>query len=394
MDMQTVSCRCLSCPAPSAPAAASVATPRILGGVLSGPLAPGPRRRDAIRKSWMQYPGVGTQLTVCFALGSRALTKRKRKSLDAPDVMWLDVDEPKILTMSKVFAWWHAASKSMHWFTHAVKIDDDSYVHVPNLLADVTAAAARAPHLCYAPIAHAGYNPSIFRMCGWSWQRSMTAWRSRGCEARGMSPPFAFPLGAFQLLSSSLVRMLGASEEVAAFARAANASDAFRGGRESNEDVALGYWLWKLRRRHDLNVSYVAINSRATNLGCFRNGGLYQQPKADAIVIHRIKGASGMHYVWRRLERNMSHDAISCARDAEIELPKGAFIFDKSMERKVRSGEAVVEFNQKTSTISMRFVNMRLPKALRDAPELFFGAKAKGRGGSNLQNLSKDGKGL
>ena len=245
-------------------------------------------------------------------------------------------------------------------------------VHVPNLLRDLARASADTPHLCYAPLAHAGYNPSTFRMCGWSWQDSVRPWKARGCAARGMVPPFPFPLGAFQLLSRPLVQALGSSADVAAFASAANASG-FQRTRESNEDVALGYWLWRLRQLHRFNISFVGINARATNLGCFRNGGLYQQPKSNAIVIHRIKGAAGMTYVWTLLHDGLPHDAIRCARDAEIELPKGAFVFDKRVQQQIREGEITLDFDQKTNMLSMRFnKRTKLPMQLQNSSASFF----------------------
>ena len=294
-------------------------------------------------------------MLICFVLGSRGLTPRRRHLLsDQPDIMWLDVEEPGILTMTKVFSWWRVAASAAHLFTHAMKLDDDSFVHVPNLLADVRRAADASPHLVYAPIAYAGYNPQIFRMCGWTWQRSDRPWKARGCAARGMVRPFPFPLGALQLLSTSLVRAVGTSADVAAFSDAANTSAALR-GRESNEDVALGYWIWRQRLRLGLNVSFVTINARATNLGCFRNGGLYRHPKPDAVVIHRIKGGAGMHYVWGMLHDGKPHDEIKCAREAAIELPRNSIILQPQFEAKVRSGMASVSFNPKTNMISMRF---------------------------------------
>ena len=74
-------------------------------------------------------------------------------------------------------------------------------------------AAALAPTmpLVFGPMAHAGYRPETFRMCGWSWQRSQGNWRRQKCLSRGFSSIFPFPLGAMQLLSASLVRALGSS---------------------------------------------------------------------------------------------------------------------------------------------------------------------------------------
>eukprot|EP00325_Prymnesiales_sp_UTEX-LB-985_P022349 CAMPEP_0174731992 /NCGR_PEP_ID=MMETSP1094-20130205/58568_1 /TAXON_ID=156173 /ORGANISM="Chrysochromulina brevifilum, Strain UTEX LB 985" /LENGTH=361 /DNA_ID=CAMNT_0015934445 /DNA_START=36 /DNA_END=1121 /DNA_ORIENTATION=- len=339
-------CSCLTC---YAPAPSGI---RLLAGVLSDPKS-GARRRKAIRRSWMTWPGVGTQMIVCFALGKRQLSKRARASMSGEDVLWLDVDEIGVLSIPKVLAWWRAASRAAHLFTHTVKLDDDTFVHVPHLLAELTSASL-APYLCLGPIAYSGYNARTFRMCGWSWQRGVRNWKARGCEARQMVRPFPFPLGAMQLLSSRLAAAVGTSPEVAAFSIAANASADLR-KRESNEDVALGYWIWWLSQQKRFNVTYVTINDRATNLGCFRNGGLYQQPRADAVVIHRIKGAQGMHYVWGMLHDGKQHDRLDCARAARIEVPPGSFLFDPKFAARVRSGDASVDFNPKTNMISMRF---------------------------------------
>ena len=220
MDTNNPSCRCLACG--STPSPPSTNNIKILIGILSAPRS-GARRRAAIRTSWLQWPEVGKRLLPCFGLGSRDLPQRKRRSFDAADVLWLDVEEIGVLSIPKVFAWWRAAATAMHHFTHAMKVDDDSFVHVPNLLQELAAQsvggrstsggdAAGAGHatvaniasvasstrpplpsptspLCFGPLAHAGYKPDIFRMCGWSWQRSLGAWRRQRCETRGFSTP-------------------------------------------------------------------------------------------------------------------------------------------------------------------------------------------------------------
>ena len=289
----------------------------------------------------------------CFALGSRGLSHRDKLQLDAKDVLWLDTKDAGILSMHKVFMFWQAAAMGASKFTHAAKVDDDSYLHVPNLLAELTLRAS-AEHLVLGGLAYSGYNPSIFRMCGWQWQRGHGAHRARKCRERGFSQPFPFPLGALQVLSRSLFSAVGTSPEVLAFAIAANASDDLR-KRESNEDVALGYWLTRLASQRKLNVTFAGVNSRATNLGCFRNGGLYRNPQHDAIVIHRIKGAAGLVYVWRVLQGNEPFDAINCARASATELPRNSFIFQPSFLQRVRAGKAHVTFDPKTNRVAMIF---------------------------------------
>ena len=368
-------CRCLSCgAAPSSPPAL-----RVLVGILSDPRS-GARRRAAIRTSWLRWRGVGEKLLPCFALGSTGLARRKRVSFDANDVVWLNVEEIGVLSIPKVFAWWRAAASAMAHFTHAAKVDDDSFLHVPNLLnalaklpsnaasaiapgsnrrlatlAASVRSTARSPStpLCFGPLAHAGYSPERFRMCGWSWQRGLGAWQRQHCGKRGFARPTPFPLGALQVLSGDLVRALGISDAVHAFADAANRSADLR-KRDSNEDVALGYWIARLAGGVD-KVHYVSVNDRAPNLGCFRNAGLYRQPRGHEIVIHRIKGARGMGYVWRMVHDGAAHDPIACVKEAEIELPRGSLIFTPQFEARVRAGTASVLFDQRTNKLSMVF---------------------------------------
>jgi hypothetical protein len=345
-------CGCLECGQPS-PAGAL----RILVGVLTAPFGSGAKRRQAIRETWMHYSDVGQQLVVCFALGSQGLSRRARRKLDAPDVLWLETADAGILSMHKVFQWWRAAASGAASFTHAAKVDDDSYLHVPNLL-NALSSLASVPHLVLGGLAHAGYNPQTFRMCGWQWQRGGAAWRARKCASRGFSEPFPFPLGALQVLSRSLFRAIGTAREIRAFAEAANASADLR-KRESNEDVALGFWVATLAKQGRLNVTFHGVNARATNLGCFRNAGLYRNPSADALVIHRVKGHNGMPFLWRVLHDGVPFDVIDCAREAAIEIPKNALVFDPAFEKKVREGRASVKFDQQTNRLLMTFATPR-----------------------------------
>ena len=89
------------------------------------------------------------------------------------------------------------------------------------------------------------------------------------------------------------------------------------------EDVALGFWLAQAQLRSQntprpLNVTYVNINTRSKNLGCFRDKGDYRQPTASSIVVHFVKQATGHDYLWRVLHDGMVHDAFQCAVQAGV----------------------------------------------------------------------------
>ena len=48
------------------------------------------------------------------------------------------------------------------------KVDDDSFLHLGNLYADMRRLHC-VSHLHYGSMGFTGYDPSIWRMCGWSW---------------------------------------------------------------------------------------------------------------------------------------------------------------------------------------------------------------------------------
>lgn len=59
-------------------------------------------------------------------------------------------------------------------------------------------------HLHYGSIAFTGYDPSIWRLCGWSWQPKGANYRKEHCARKGAFPPFPFMNGALELLSAPL----------------------------------------------------------------------------------------------------------------------------------------------------------------------------------------------
>lgn len=72
-------------------------------------------------------------------------------------------------------------------------------------------------HLHYGSIGFTGYDPSIWRLCGWSWQPRGNNYRKERCARKGAHPPFPFMNGAMELLSAPLVRYVAHSPEVAGF---------------------------------------------------------------------------------------------------------------------------------------------------------------------------------
>ena len=330
-------------------------------GVLSGPRG-GKARRAAIRDSWMRYSDVGVRLTVCFVLGERGLSRRARRSLDAPDVIWMDVEETGILSIPKCFEWWRTASRTASQFSHIAKVDDDTFVHVPKFMHALGEAVHKCPsrsslarwrtlgtgHIRSACVAGPGrraagrgISSNAVSVASRRSSRSLSA-RCKCCRA-------AWRTTLARGVPSIALWPLPTRAATCASARATRTSRSVTGSLSTLPGQRA-------------NVSYVMINDRAPNLGCFRDGGLYRRPRAEHIVIHRVKGAEGMTYVWRQLHDGASHDPLTCARDASIELPRNSFLFQPAFASRVRNGSVELTFNQKTNKVSIVFK----PRPLKD----------------------------
>ena len=75
--------------------------------------------------------------------------------------------------------------------------------------------------------------------------------------------------------------------------------------------VALGFWLAQTARHR--NVTYVSVNARSKNMGCFKQVGDYRPPSPNQIVMHFVKTASGQDYARRVMREGATHDPFECA---------------------------------------------------------------------------------
>ena len=322
-------------------AALSAAGVRLLIGVMTGPAPSHAARRDAIRASWMRWESVGSSALVCFLLGGRGLRPDQQAALSAEaerhgDIMWLpDVADEGVPTL-KGYAWWTAAAARLDprrgvGVAHVAKVDDDSFLRVANLQADL-AALSCASHLYYGHLAFTGYDPSTWQMCGWSWQAQGSNFNRHRCAAKGAYAPFPFINGALELISAEALRHVAGSAEVRAFVERASGAvearkaagwpmslkgkDGKRGPRvwRQNEDIALGFWLSRAELAGKFNVTHVKINDRAPNMACISTKGMYQRPRDDTVVVHFLKRPAGVRYVWGVLHDRVPHDADNCTR--------------------------------------------------------------------------------
>ena len=257
---------------------------RLLIGVHTSPLTRA--RRDAIRGTWARGYGTTANVSlVCFIVGTAGerIPPELRESLEVESreqgdlVLLPHVEDGHChITIEKAHGWWTWAAGT--GVPHLARVDDDTFVHTPNLL------AALAPLTChrrlvFGALASVGYNPSTFRKCGYSGRGDFN-WRRYGCAATGSHQPMLFPSGMLQVLSLAVARVVVRSTSVQEFVRRAtqliNLDDWDR-----TEDVALGFWLGQLLAEQPAalpSITFVrATSTQAHNLGCQKSDSLCER---------------------------------------------------------------------------------------------------------------------
>ena len=146
----------------------------MLIGVQTGPSNRG--RRDGVRASWKRWDQELPGVLVCFLIGRVGVSNEQLAELDAEgkqhgDILWLPNATDAGVPTIKGYHWWRAAGAmlpppgSERGLKIAAKVDDDSFLHVGNLVADMRRLHC-AEHLHYVSLGYTGYDPSIWRLCG------------------------------------------------------------------------------------------------------------------------------------------------------------------------------------------------------------------------------------
>ena len=92
--------------------------------------------------------------------------------------------------------------------------------------------------------------------------------------------------------------------------------------------MALGFCLSELEREgadtgsRRGRLTYVEVNGRCKNLGCFKSQGDYRPPRRAQVAVHYVKSASAQQYVWRMMQQpphnRITHDPELCAEMAGV----------------------------------------------------------------------------
>ena len=320
-------------PATCADDAATLSSKRValLIGVHSAPGKGGRVRRDAIRSSWMKWPSVGRSVVVCFVVGTKhmapdALASLQREAATTSDLVLLhDVADTCVLSLTKAYGWWRHSARLLRappgggaptTITHVAKVDDDSFVHVPNLERHLRALAC-LPRMLLGTIAFSGYSPSNYGKCAFSWSPKHSPYRKYLCAERGFHPPVPFATGPLQVLTSPLVDELARFDAVATFCARAEAT-LHLGTWDKSEDTALGWWLHHLPASEP--ITFVGADKRwAHNLGCYKSKNVYKPPSNASMLVHFLKKPLAFQYMWETLRERRPHDAARCYEMAGVD---------------------------------------------------------------------------
>ena len=331
---------------------------QLLLGVPSyhGPTASG--RRAGARASWMRSALVGQRLAVCFLLsahyGAGSLTLLEKEAAEHGDMLFLDEKEtPQILTQPtrysgfskhgrgmptfKQFAFFRHAARHLPSVPFVGKLDDDSALNPPTMLAVLSHLRCAAPRLLVGSINWASVVPRATDTgvradrCGFGWQMSQALDNfgssfgtpgSKGffpsCDGIGGVPPFPYGIGAGYIFSAALLNWVATAPQVLRWVAEA------RGGPEREalqwqkfEDTSTGYFLTYSPEP----VEYVDIGVWVHDMTCHARGeekrtrvGLYRPPARSTIIAHNLK-RGGFSAAWELMQPNASYDDRRCKAD-------------------------------------------------------------------------------
>ena len=314
----------VSSPAPACVAAGSAAPLMLVLGVISAPA--NARLRDAARRSWMR--GAPATVLSCFAIGlderriaSPAIRTEAQRHRD---VLLVGGERGSMYEAS--FGFWRRAARLFRGAKFVAKTDDDAVVDAAALAAQLallracpqTSGSIFAGHFYFG-----GFNPHSQKICSWTRGWQPVEYRAWGCAESGAFPPVPCAMGALELASADLARWMSASREVhRAMAHAISVERAQRSS--TAEDTNVGFWISRSPQRETL--TYVRLGwKQLHDVKCAPTDGAAFPSRvperngagggADpSLVVHKLKAAPGVRYVWSVLRGDVVLDAARCRR--------------------------------------------------------------------------------
>ena len=274
-------------------------------------------RRAAIRRTWFRFIP-GSNIIACFGVGGRS-DALLREGRSHRDILLMNATAAATGSMYETsFGWWLSAARHFRRATFYAKTDDDAFLHIPRLEVYLRSLECTTA-LHFGHLVYASQNPHTGWRCIWGRGWDPWGYKESRCAAGGAHPPVPYAIGALVVLSRAVARWMAHSKEVG---RAAT-TIIDRGGRCARvsqgkaygcgEDAHVGFWA----SRAPMEVTYVRANWQVVHdLHCGAKAGSSAFPASVptnlSIVVHKLKEASAMEYIWDVFVGGQVHNVTTC----------------------------------------------------------------------------------
>ena len=296
-------------------------------GIITAPFNVDRRRRVRRARDVLLTRGDACSVVLTFLLGELSMfTAKERAAITAEqqkhdDLLLLRAHDG-VAASAAAHGGRAVAEKALAWYIHSAthtradyvaKVDDDSMVNLPRLVAELRAVTATAPRP-----EHAHFGVHVYRVWNWGRQakvpnaacgehsdngppagrgvlRQMNASVKEGGKCAGAMGPFPFLDGSFEVLGKGVLTTIFGAARVRAFA-----STEFERPRPpywSHEDAGLGALIHREVSERNLPMTYVALRRWQHNRFWLNWADLSTLVDGDVLWSHYTRSAERSDYV-------------------------------------------------------------------------------------------------
>ena len=313
-------------------------------GIITAPFNVDRRRRVRRARDVLLTRGDACSVVLTFLLGELSMfTAKERAAITAEqqkhdDLLLLRAHDG-VAASAAAHGGRAVAEKALAWYIHSAthtradyvaKVDDDSMVNLPRLVAELRAVTATAPRP-----EHAHFGVHVYRVWNWGRQakvpnaacgehsdngppagrgvlRQMNASVKEGGKCAGAMGPFPFLDGSFEVLGKGVLTTIFGAARVRAFA-----STEFERPRPpywSHEDAGLGALIHREVSERNLPMTYVALRRWQHNRFWLNWADLSTLVDGDVLWSHYTRSAERSDYVGGAFASmaQLPSDGLSC----------------------------------------------------------------------------------